>query len=136
MEGKNKEHKHDHASHEALLDNLYSQLKPIFDYSEQGIYIYMDDENKICNEKFAKMLGYSSAKEWSQVKESFPMVFVEEKSRDKLISTYAKAMEKMVGSSIDIVWMKKDKKSISTSVILVPLVYENHGFALHFVSLK
>ncbi len=121
-------------NHKKILDEIYEQLKPVFEHSEQAVYIYLDDENIICNKKFAAMLGYKSVEEWAKIIEPFPMVFVAEKSRETLVKTYQKAMEKLVGSSVKITWSKKGGGTLDSNVILVPLTYKNHAFALHFIS--
>ncbi len=120
-------------NHREIIEGLHSQLKNLFNASEQAIYIFLDDESKICNERFAKMLDYSSAHEWSRVTESFPMAFVDEKSRSTLVNAYQNAMEKGVGSQIKVTWKKKSGAIVNTNVILVPIEYEGHGIALHFI---
>ena len=79
---------HDHAhglSHEDLFGELTTQLLPLLESSEQAIYIYFDDELKMCNEKFASLLGYTSAEEWAQMEGPFPVLFVDAKSQDTLV---------------------------------------------------
>ena len=51
----------DSAHHEELVNGLYNQMKKILDSSEQPIFIYLDDNHKICNQRFAAFLGYKSA---------------------------------------------------------------------------
>ena len=82
----------EHQSHEDLIKEAREHLKAIFEGSTQSIYLFLDDDNKICNKKFATLLGYKSPEEWSSVKESFTREFVDEKSQDKLVSAYQKAM--------------------------------------------
>lgn len=128
---------HDHAhghSHGDLLGELTAQLQPLLESSEQAIYIYMDDENKVCNEKFATLLGYDSPEEWAQVVDPFPMVFVDESSQDALIEAFQKGMQSMVASTFKVRWKKKSGGTADTTVILVPISYEGHLFALHFVA--
>lgn len=122
------------AEHEDILSGAYEQLKEIFDNSTQGMYIYMDDENKVCNENFAKMLGYDSSEEWAAIKDSFPETFVAEESQETLINAFGDAMENGAGSSIEINWKKKSGESVKSNVILVPISYMDHRMALHFVS--
>ncbi len=121
------------AHHEELVNGLYEQMKPILDKSEQPIFIYLDDNHKACNEKFASMLGFASPKEWAE-KQGFLEVYVTEKSRETLSSAYWKAMEKMVASTIPMTWMKKDGATIESMMILVPMFFEGHMFSLHFVT--
>lgn len=118
------------------MQSVANEYEEVLANSEQGVYIYLDDTNKVCNKKFATLLGYASAEEWSDITTSFPDAFVAEKSQEALISAYQDAMENKVGSTNTIVWKKKDGSTVSTDVLLVPLVYEGHLLALHFVSGK
>lgn len=124
----------EHQHHEELIEGVYKQLQPVLDSSDQSIYVYLDDKHKCCNKKFAALLGYSSPDEWAKVTEPFPNVFVDESSQEALVSTYQKAMERNVGSKIEITWKRHDGGKVKTSVILVPIAYDGHFFALHFIS--
>jgi phenylpyruvate tautomerase PptA (4-oxalocrotonate tautomerase family) len=44
--------------HEELIKGITEQMKPILDKSTQAIYIYLDDNHKVCYKKFADLLGY------------------------------------------------------------------------------
>ena len=116
-----------------LVKGLYEQMKPILDKSEQPIFIYLDDNHKACNSKFATMLGFKSPQEWAE-KQGFLEVYVTEKSRETLSSAYWNAMEKMVASTIPMTWMKKDGATIESTMILVPMFFEGHLFSVHFVT--
>ncbi len=96
--------------------------------------MYFDDELKLCNENFASLLGYGSAEEWAQVEGSFPTLFVDEQSHDTLIEAYQKAMQNMAASTIKVRWKKQSGGTVDTTVILVPISYKGHVFALHFVA--
>ena len=119
--------------HEELVKNLYSQMKPILDESEQPIFIYLDDNHKACNEKFSSMLGFKSPEEWAQ-KQGFLDVYVTEKSRETLSTAYWNAMEKKNASTIPMIWMKKDGAALESTMILVPMFFEGHMFSVHFVT--
>jgi len=123
-----------HQHHEELINGLYEQLKPVLDNSQQAIYVYLDDIHKICNNKFATLLGYSSPEEWAKVTGSFPDVFVDQQSQEVLVSTYQKVMEQIIGSEIEVTWKTKSGDRVNTNLILVPIAYNGHLFALHFIS--
>ena len=106
----------------------------LFDRSAQAIYAYLDDVHKACNEKFATLLGYQSPEEWAGVRGSFPALFVARRSQEALVSTYQNAMENLIASSIEIEWKQKDGGTVTTNVVLVPIIFQGHLFALHFVS--
>ena len=55
---------------------------------------------------------------------------------ESLVTAYQDAMTRMVGSTVDVTWQKKSGGKVDTSVILVPVAYNEHLFALHFVSPK
>lgn len=120
-------------NHKKLLEDLHSELKLILENSEQSVYVYFGDGEKFCNKKFASLLGYKSPEEWAGIKESFPVAFVSDKSQRNLVEAYQKAMTKMVGSKIKVSWKKKSGGTVDTGVILVPIIFKNHAFALHFI---
>ena len=120
-------------SHEVIMNGVREQLADIFDESEQSVYLYPDDANKACNKRFASLLGYSSPTEWAKVERSFPEVFVQPKDRRTLVKAYESAMNSLVGSTISIKWKKKGGGEVATTTILVPIVYEGHRMALHFI---
>ena len=121
------------AHHEELVKGLYDQMKIVFEKSEQPMYLYLDDNHKACNSKFATLLGYKTPQEWADVKGSLDP-FVADKSKEIVSSAYWDAMNKMIGSTVKVTWKKKDGGTINSTVILVPMVYNGHLFAIHFVT--
>ena len=93
------------AHHEELVKGLYEQMKTVLEGSEQPIFIYLDDNHKACNNKFATLLGFKSAEKWAAI-EGFLEPFVAEKSRDTLMNAYWDAMNKRVASTNQIIFVK------------------------------
>lgn len=122
--------------HTDLVNSFYKSQQHVFESSNQAMYAFLDDDSRVCNQKFATLLGYSSPQEWqeSDVKEGFPGVFVAEKSQLTLVEAFQNAMEKMEGATIKVTWKKKSGDTVDTTVILVPIAFEGHIFALHFIS--
>ncbi|HLB27771.1 MAG TPA: hypothetical protein VJK47_01020 [Dehalococcoidales bacterium] len=119
--------------HETLTKGITKELKPIMDKSPQGIYVYLDDTHKACNKKFADLLGYKSAKEWAAIEA--PLADVVEADQDKVIEAYGNATEKMLGSSLDIRFKNvKTGKAVKANMIMVPIAYDGHIFAMHFLN--
>ena len=123
-----------HAGHGDVLAEAQKQLAEILKNSKQSIYIYMDDINKACNERFSTLLGYESPEQWAAVKENFPEIFVAAKDRRTLISAYQSAMTNLVASTISVNWRKKNGGEVPTSTMLVPMIVERHKMALHFIT--
>jgi len=122
------------SSHADVIKRVREQLADIFEKSDQSIYVYLDDINKVCNERFASLLGYATPSEWAAVRQNFPEAFVSPKDRQRLVSAYQDAVDKLVGSAISISWKKKGGREVSTTTILVPITFEGHRMALHFIS--
>jgi len=119
--------------HEELVNGFYNQLKEIFDSSEQGVYLYLDDTHKVCNKKFAQMQGFKSPEEWAKVENPLE-VGVEKSSQATVVSAYTNAMENLIASKIEVKLKKQTGGTFNASVIMVPVAYQGHLFALHFIS--
>jgi PAS domain-containing protein len=119
--------------HEELIAGISKQMKSILDSSEQAIYIYLDDIHKVCNGKFASLLGYRSPEEWAKVEDPVEAT-VDRSSQETLVNAYNQAMEKFIPSNSKVTWKKKSGGTVVTSVVMVPIAYDDHIFALHFVS--
>ena len=119
--------------HDELVAGISKQMKSILDSSQQAVYIYLDDIHKVCNGKLATLMGYRSPEEWAKVEDSF-MAFVDPSSQEILASAYNQAMEKLIPSTIQVTWNKKSGGTVDTKVVLVPIAYNDHLFALHFIS--
>jgi len=119
--------------HEELMAGISKQMKSILDSSQQAIYIYLDDIHKVCNEKYASLLGYRSPKEWAKVEDPVEAT-VDRGSQETLVKAYNQAMEKFIPSNIKVTWKKKSGGTVVTSVVMVPIAFDDHIFALHFIS--
>lgn len=126
----------EHHDHEALINGFYEEQEEIFEESDQAVYAFLDDDSRVCNQKFAEKLGYASSDEWMNVdvKGSFPDAFVESKSQKTLVTAYQRAMEQKVGSTVPVTWKKKSGGTVNSMVTLVPVAYDGHVLALHFIS--
>lgn len=118
--------------HEILLDELRAEYKAILDGSPQSIYVYLDNEHKICNEKFAALIGYKSVREYETSED--PMVDVHESSINALVGAYQNAMQAKTGSTIQVTFKKRGGGSVKTTVILVPIAFKGEMLALHFIT--
>ena len=128
--GQKEEHKH----HEELVSGLYEQLRPVMEHSGQGMYLYLDDTHNVFNDKMAKMLGYSSGAEMKKNAKDSPLhAFIDVKSHKTVVNAFMNAMEKMTGSTISVTFKKKSGSKITKKMILIPISYHGHLFALHFL---
>jgi PAS domain-containing protein len=122
-------------SRDETLRAIAAELRPVFDGSPQGIYIYLDEHHKVCNQRFAEMLGYDSPADWDRPA-SFTEQYVDPRSQHTLVSTYQHAMQHKVAATIDVDWKRRDGGVVPTSVILVPITHSGELMALHFVTAR
>lgn len=119
--------------HEELIKGITDQLKPVMEKSPQAIYVYLDDTHKACNKKFADLLGYKSAREWADTEA--PLADIVEDDQQNVITAYGNASEKMLASELEVRLKNvKTDKIIKTRMIMVPIAYSGHIFALHFLT--
>ena len=109
------------------------QYRNLLDSSTQAIYIYLDDHNKACNERFAKLLGYPNAASWAAVEGAFTQAFVDPASQDLLVGTYQNALRNGVGTRVPVTWRRKDGGKAPTQVVLVPADIGGHRVAVHYI---
>jgi len=77
------------------------------------------------------MLGYSSAKEWAET--DAPLADIAEEDQPAVIAAYENATEKLVASSLAVsVRNVKTKRRIKMQLVLVPIAYAGHLFAIEF----
>ena len=119
--------------HEELVKGISEQMKPVLEKSEQAIYIYLDDNHKVCNKKFSDLLGYKSPKEWADAEAPLSDVVAED--QQSVIDAYMKASEKMVASAVEVrVKHVKTGKIVKTRMIIAPVGHAGHVFTAHFFS--
>lgn len=118
--------------HEHLVKEIREQFEPVLSKSPQGIYIYLDDVHKICNKKFAEMLGYSSVAEW--VTNEYPVGDVSKEDQEKIINAYGDACEHFKANKLSASIVRKDGKKIKANIIMAPITYKGEVFVIHFVS--
>jgi len=118
--------------HEHLIAEVSEMLQPMLSKSPQAIYVYLDDEHKFCNEKFAKMLGYKTPQEW--VGNLYPVSDVLEKDQKKTITAYMDASRKFKASTLMATLVTKKGKKLKAEVVMAPFTYADEVFVLHFIT--
>ena len=118
---------------EELVKGISEQMKPVLEKSGQAIYIYLDDNHKVCNKKFADLLGYKSPKEWADAEA--PLSDVVEEDQQGVIDAYMNASEKMVASAIELRFKNiRAGTIVKTRMIIAPVGHAGHVFTAHFFS--
>jgi PAS domain-containing protein len=117
--------------HADLVKGIAEQMKTVLDKSPQAIYLYLDDNHKICNKKFADLVGYKSVKAWADVEA--PLADVVEEDQQSVIDAYMKASEEMSASVVDVrVENIKTAEIVKTRMIIAPIGFAGHIFTAHY----
>lgn len=66
-------------SHEEVIPQLAQHLRPLFDSSPDGGYVWLDEQHSACNENMAKMFGLT-VDEWAHTP-GFMQHFVREEDQ-------------------------------------------------------
>ena len=121
----------EHQHHEDLVEGITQQMKQVLDKSGQAIYLYLDDTHKVCNKKFADMLGYKSPKEWAEAEA--PLSDVVEEDQQEVINVYMSASEKMNSGWAEVKFKNiKTGKIVATNMLVAPIGYAGHIITAHF----
>jgi PAS domain-containing protein len=116
-----------------VISDLYRRLRKVLNAEEQPILIYLDDKHKVCNQKFAEMLGYGSAHECSGSSGFLESLVNDEASRNAFMEAYWLAINNMNAVGLDVTWRTKDNLKLKTSMVMVPMEYEGHILLIQFV---
>ena len=116
-----------------VFKGALDRIEGLFADSAQAMYVFLDDELKACNERFAKLLGYKSAGDWAKVVDDIPRAFVMDDSIDTVIGAFQAALNDGVAQCVPVTWRRKDGKGVKTDAIFVPFDHDGHRMCLHFV---
>ena len=120
---------HEHAQ---ILKELGEQFEPMFRRSPEGIYVYIDEVHKICNERFAKMFGLSIA-EWEKM-EGFVNKHAAEADQETIIRNYQKHIhETLTPVRFRFEAVRKDRSTFMCEIDMIPFPWRRETLALHFV---
>lgn len=117
--------------HEKILKTLMEQFQTLFDKSPDGIYLYIDEVHKICNERFAKMYGLT-VKEWVAM-EGFVNKHTAPEDVERYIRNYHEHIhQELTPLKFQFTAVRKDGTSFPAETYMVPFPAGGEMLALHF----
>ena len=118
--------------HVRILRELSEQFQPLFDRSPEGIYLYIDEVHKICNDRFARMFGLTVA-EW-QAMQGFVNVHVAEADQELVVRNYEEHTQRTFAPvRFRFGAIRKDGSTFAAETDLIPLPWRGEMIAFHFV---
>ena len=115
-----------------MIQTLAEQFRPILEHSPDGVYLWLDEHHKVCNDRLAKMFGYTT-EEWAATA-PFLETFVAESDREM----YSWNFHNHVGELANPVTFRfraqrKDGSTFSAETDMIPISFGGHAVAYHFV---
>ena len=118
--------------HVKVLREIAAQFGPLFERCPDGIYVYIDDVHKICNEKLAKLHG-TTVDAWERC-ESIVDTYVQPEDRNVVVNHYTQTIQGL-GSPVRFQYRaKRQNGSVFTvETDMIPITWGGNSIALHFV---
>lgn len=120
------------AEHEQILREMLEQFGPVFESSPHGVYLYLDDYHKICNERLAKMFGLT-VKEWAAAP-NFLSDFVDERDQELVARNYQHHIADLTHPiTFRFRARRKDGSTFNAETDMIPISWRGNPVAYHFV---
>lgn len=118
--------------HEQILKEMLEQFGPVFENSPMGVYLYLDDVHKVCNERMAKMFGLT-VKEWNGT-QSFLDDFVDERNQEMVARNYQHHVAMRTHPvTFRFRAKRKDGSKFLAETDMIPICWRGNPVAYHFV---
>jgi PAS domain S-box-containing protein len=118
--------------HEQVLNELLKQLTPIFLHSPDGVYLYLDDNHKVCNAKMAEMFGMT-VEEWNRTPD-FLQEFVAPQDRELFASNYRRHVVLLTEPvTFRFNAVRKNGETFTAETEMIPIAWNGYPIAYHFV---
>jgi PAS domain S-box-containing protein len=115
-----------------VMRELVEQLRPVFESSPDGMYLWLDEEHKACNERLAKLYGFS-VEEWREA-QPFLDSFVAEEDRALYSWNYHNRVAKLAFPvTFRFRGLRKDGATFAAETDMIPISHRGYAVAYHFV---
>ena len=120
-------------AHEVATKELAGHLRPLFDASPDGVYVWLDEEHWVCNQRFAELLGYDSPDELNDTP-AFLQRMVHEDDQQHFSWNYWNRVQALAfPTTFRFRGTRKDGSAFLAETDMIPFTYGGHTFAYHFV---
>lgn len=118
--------------HEQILEEMLEQFKPVFDASPMGVYLYLDEVHKICNQHMAEMFGMT-VEEWNHA-QSFLNDFVDPRDQELVARNYQHHIAQLTHPvTFQFRGRRKDGSTFQAETDMIPISWRGNPVAYHFV---
>ncbi|HEX5937696.1 MAG TPA: PAS domain-containing protein [Actinomycetota bacterium] len=120
-------------AHEVATKELAEHLRPLFDASPDGMYVWLDEEHWICNRRLAELFGFDSPDELNDTP-NFLQRMVHEDDQQHFSWNYrSRVQAQAFPATFRFRGKRRDGSDIQLETDMIPLTFGGHTFAYHFV---
>jgi PAS domain S-box-containing protein len=117
---------------ETVIRELAEQFRPVMEGSPDGVYLWLDEAHKACNERLANLFGYT-VEEWCAT-EPFLENFVAEEDRKVFSWNYHNRVAALAFPvTFRFRGQRKDGSTFAAETDMIPISHRGHAVAYHFV---
>ena len=115
-----------------IMRELSEQFRPVFESSPDGVYLWLDEEHKVCNERLADLLGFT-LEEWRKA-QPFLESFVAEEDRALYSWNYHNRVAALAFPvTFRFRGLRKDGSTFAAETDMIPISHRGYAVAYHFV---
>jgi PAS domain-containing protein len=120
------------SEHALVIQELAAQFGPLFGESTDGVYLWLDDDHKICNDRLASLFG-QTVQEWCSAP-SFLDSSVADEDRHNFAWNYHHSVANLSHPvTFRFRALRKDGSTFAAETDMIPISHRGHAIAYHFV---
>ncbi len=119
--------------HDVATKELAEHLAPIFEASPDAVYVWLDEEHWVCNERFAQLFGYDSPGELNDTPRLLQRIVAEDDQSMFSWAYWNRVQALAFPVTFRFTGVRKDGTTCPVETDMIPLAYGGHTFAYHFV---
>jgi PAS domain S-box-containing protein len=118
--------------HDEVIPQLAEHLRPIFESSPDGVYVWLDETHWTCNERFAALFGYGVDE--VENRPHFLQAFVHADDQEVFAWNYGNRIDaRAFPVTFRFRGVRKDGTEVQAETDMIPLTFGGHTVAYHFV---
>lgn len=120
-------------AHDVATKELAEHLRPVFESSPDGVYIWLDEGHWICNQRFAELFGYEGPEELNDTPHLLQRIVAEDDQQLFSWHYWNRVQSLAFPVTFRFTGVRKDGSTCAVETDMIPLTFGGHTFAYHFV---
>jgi PAS domain S-box-containing protein len=122
----------DAVAHDDVIPQLAEHLRPIFESSPDGVYVWLDETHWTCNERFAALFG-STVEELENTPSLLQRLIHEDDQGNFSWNYWNRVQAQAFPVTFRFTGVRKDGSTFQAETEMIPLAYGGHVVAYHFM---